>query len=161
MTILGELGTIIKSKLDTKVDKVSGKGLSTNDFSDAYKTQLDGLQSALDAKVDDYNIGTSEFNTGITRGGKIVYGIEVDLGTLPNTTKKDVAFTFNSSYTYWIDASQSYSMSSTETITLPYVGYIGDEVSVKLDRANNKITIIAAKDRTSFTTSKLVLLYTK
>ena len=35
------------SALDTKVDKVEGKGLSTNDFSDADKAKLDGLQSGV------------------------------------------------------------------------------------------------------------------
>lgn len=32
----------IKNKLNGKVDKVSGKGLSTNDFNATYKTRLDG-----------------------------------------------------------------------------------------------------------------------
>lgn len=32
----------IKNKLNGKVDKVSGKGLSTNDFNETYKTRLDG-----------------------------------------------------------------------------------------------------------------------
>ena len=40
---LGEMETAIKNK----VDKVDGKGLSTNDFTDAYKTKLD---SALTSK---------------------------------------------------------------------------------------------------------------
>lgn len=33
----------IKAKLADKVDKVDGKGLSTNDFSAAYKAKLDGI----------------------------------------------------------------------------------------------------------------------
>ena len=35
----------IKTLLSGKVDKVDGKGLSTNDFTDSYKTKIDGLQS--------------------------------------------------------------------------------------------------------------------
>lgn len=31
----------VKKGLDTKVDKINGKGLSTNDFTDAYKNQVD------------------------------------------------------------------------------------------------------------------------
>lgn len=38
-------GVVISALLDNKVDKVSGKGLSTNDFTNAYKSQLDGLIS--------------------------------------------------------------------------------------------------------------------
>ena len=39
--------------LDGKVDKVSGKGLSANDFTDAYKTKLDGIAAgATKVKVD-------------------------------------------------------------------------------------------------------------
>jgi hypothetical protein len=35
----------IKTLLSGKVDKVDGKGLSTNDFTDSYKRKIDGLQS--------------------------------------------------------------------------------------------------------------------
>lgn len=45
-TGLTYLWSKITSKLSTKVDKVSGKGLSTNDFTNAYKTKLDGIDSA-------------------------------------------------------------------------------------------------------------------
>ena len=37
---------------NNKVDKVSGKGLSANDFTSAYKTKLDNLDTNLSAKVD-------------------------------------------------------------------------------------------------------------
>ena len=42
----------IKAALSKKVDKVSGKGLSTNDFTNNYKSKLDGLDGALSRKVD-------------------------------------------------------------------------------------------------------------
>lgn len=35
----------VESLLNSKVDKVSGKGLSTNDFTAAYKTKLDGIEA--------------------------------------------------------------------------------------------------------------------
>ena len=44
--------TEVDTALGNKVDKVDGKGLSTNDFTDAYKGQLDGLDTALSGKVD-------------------------------------------------------------------------------------------------------------
>jgi hypothetical protein len=37
--------------LNTKVDKVANKGLSTNDFDASYKSQLDGLPDSLASKV--------------------------------------------------------------------------------------------------------------
>ena len=40
------------SDLTNKVDKVSGKGLSTNDFTSAYKAKLDNLDTNLSGKVD-------------------------------------------------------------------------------------------------------------
>ena len=55
-----------KSAFDLKVDKVEGRGLSTNDFSNAMKAKLDGMvktESRLDStqgritKVGDYGVG--------------------------------------------------------------------------------------------------------
>lgn len=46
-------GTRLASALpfvgDDKVDKVSGKGLSTNDFTAAYKSKLDGIANGANA----------------------------------------------------------------------------------------------------------------
>ena len=39
--------------LSGKVDKVNGKGLSTNDFTDAYKTTVDNLNTAVNATFSD------------------------------------------------------------------------------------------------------------
>lgn len=42
---------VIKEALDNKVDKVSGKGLSKNDFTDALKTKLDGIEEEAEKNV--------------------------------------------------------------------------------------------------------------
>ena len=42
--------------LNNKVDKVSGKGLSTNDFTDAYKQQIDDNKTAIDTLNGDLSI---------------------------------------------------------------------------------------------------------
>ena len=42
--------------LDNKVDKVSGKGLSTNDFTDAYKQQIDDNKTAIETLNSDSSI---------------------------------------------------------------------------------------------------------
>ena len=44
------VGTL-QTNLNNKVDKVQGKGLSTNDFTNAYKTKLDGLNNYDDTTV--------------------------------------------------------------------------------------------------------------
>lgn len=45
-------GKADKTEVDGKVDKVVGKGLSTNDFTDSYKAQLDELDTDLLGKLD-------------------------------------------------------------------------------------------------------------
>lgn len=42
--------TTVASALSNKVDKVEGKGLSTNDFTDADKTKLDGIREGANVK---------------------------------------------------------------------------------------------------------------
>lgn len=55
----------IKAKLADKVDKVEGKGLSTNDFSAAYKAKLDGIANG----ANNYSHPTSSGNKHIPAGG--------------------------------------------------------------------------------------------
>lgn len=45
----------VNAELDKKVDKVAGKGLSKNDFTDALKTKLDGISSGATANTYNYN----------------------------------------------------------------------------------------------------------
>ena len=42
---LRKLWSIISANLAKKVDKADGKQLSTNDFSDSYKSKLDSVES--------------------------------------------------------------------------------------------------------------------
>lgn len=59
-TSFSNLCAVLKEILDGKVDKVSGKGLSTNDFTTAYKTKLDGIAAeANKITVDSALSGTS------------------------------------------------------------------------------------------------------
>ena len=48
--VKGTVGTL-QTNLNNKVDKVQGKGLSTNDFTNAYKTKLDGLNNYNDTII--------------------------------------------------------------------------------------------------------------
>ena len=59
-TSFSNLCAVLKEILDGKVDKVSGKGLSTNDFTAAYKTKLDGIAAGANKTIVDSALsGTS------------------------------------------------------------------------------------------------------
>lgn len=103
---------------------------------------------------------TTEFITEMVRNTKQVYGIEVDIGLMPNATVKDVAFTFNALYTYWIDNQNSYCTNSSASYPINYAGNIGESISCYLDRTNNLIKVLTSDDKSTFT-GKVVLLYTK
>lgn len=107
-----------------------------------------------------YNIVGTEFVTGNKRDGYDVYGVEVDVGYLPNASIKNISFTFNSAYTYWIDVQNSYCTDSTSSYPINYSGNIGESISCYLDKTNNLIKILTSDDKSAFS-GKVVLLYTK
>lgn len=52
---------VIKSALDGKVDKVTGKGLSTNDFTTALMNKLNGIASGAEVNVNaDWNASSGD-----------------------------------------------------------------------------------------------------
>lgn len=53
---------VINTALGNKVDVVSGKGLSTNDFTDALKTKLDGIATGANKTVVDSSLSDSSAN---------------------------------------------------------------------------------------------------
>ncbi len=68
----------IATQIGGKVDKVSGKGLSTNDFTNAYKTKLD-------AALTSYTETDPTVPAWAKEPNKPTYTAE-DVGALPNTT---------------------------------------------------------------------------
>lgn len=71
----GDIGNITTS-LNNKVDKEVGKGLSTNDFTNADKTKLDGIESGAevnvieDIKVDNVSLIPTNKSVNIDLSGK-------------------------------------------------------------------------------------------
>lgn len=61
--------TEINTQMNGKVDKISGKGLSTNDFSNTYKSKVDGIASEA-TKVED---STTNGNIKINGAENVVY----------------------------------------------------------------------------------------
>ena len=67
--------------LGDKVDKVTGKGLSTNDFTTAYKDKLDGIESgaqvntvsSVNSKTGAVSIGASLSSSSTSGTGKVEY----------------------------------------------------------------------------------------
>lgn len=101
-----------------------------------------------------------EFLNGNSRNGSPIYGIEIDIGLMPNAAVKNVVFTFNAAYTYWIDNQNSYWANATASYPINYAGNIGESISCYLDRTNNLIKVLTSDDKSTFT-GKVVLLYTK
>lgn len=72
---------------------------------------------------------SSTYNIGSSRNGELIYGIEIDIGLIPDTAEKDVHFSFDSTYTYWVDNSNSYCSNSAASYPLNYAGNIGEGMS--------------------------------
>lgn len=94
-TSFSNLCAVLKEMLDGKVDKVSGKGLSTNDFTAAYKTKLDGIAAGANKiTVDDALSATSKNpvqNMVITGQISTLAGDVTDLKTWKTNISKTVS----------------------------------------------------------------------
>lgn len=66
----------VSNTLSTKVDKVTGKDLSSNDFTTAYKEKLDGI----DAGANNYTLPTA--SSSVLGGVKVGSGLSIDNGVL-------------------------------------------------------------------------------
>nr|DAP21959.1 MAG TPA: Head fiber protein [Caudoviricetes sp.] len=107
----------IDSKVSGKVDKVTGKGLSTNDFTTALKTKLEGLTNYDDSDIRtsitniqnmvEYtlieqtvsNTGTLALGSDKIQHSVITRNTTISLPTVTKYTVIDFSFTVNSNYT--------------------------------------------------------------
>lgn len=105
------------SKVSGKVDKVTGKGLSTNDFTTALKNKLEGLTNYDDSDIRtlitniqnmvDYtlveqtvsNTGTLALSSDRIQHSVITRNTTISLPTVTKYTVIDFSFTVNSNYT--------------------------------------------------------------
>lgn len=90
----------IKPSIDSKVEKVDGKGLSTNDFTNELKTKLEGLQNTVVDAALDKNSANAVANKAVAaaieelNNGKVSTGRKInghDLTADVNLTAEDVA----------------------------------------------------------------------
>ena len=61
----------VLSLLSNKVDKVNGKGLSTNDYTNADKSIVDGVTIALAGKVDNTSVGVANGIAELDSNGRV------------------------------------------------------------------------------------------
>ncbi len=61
----------VYTALDGKVDKITGKGLSENDYTNADKAIVDGVTTALASKVDTSSVGTASGIAELDANGKV------------------------------------------------------------------------------------------
>jgi hypothetical protein len=107
------------------------------------------------------DIGPVEYDTGRKRGGKIVYGLEVDCGAMPTSSTKQVAIPgHNPSHQYTLDPQESYTTNGFAVIPLPHSN------SVRSKEANiwfydGFIFIDTNGDFSEYVNTKIVVNYTK
>lgn len=75
------ISTATQTELDDKVDKVSGKGLSTEDYTSSEKTKLSGIESGA-------QVNTVASVNGDT-GSVVIEKSDIGLGSVDNTSDSD------------------------------------------------------------------------
>ena len=73
------------TKLSGKVDKVTGKGLSSNDFTDEHKTKLEGMDEAVDEKLEVLSGKLDEHKTDT----KTALNLKADKGNVYTKSETD------------------------------------------------------------------------
>ena len=79
----------VTSGLNQKVDKVSGKGLSQNDFTDAQKAKLDGIENGATRTVIDKEISGASTNPVQNRAIKEALDKKIDIDAAKQLTEEN------------------------------------------------------------------------
>ena len=78
-------GRDVEDELDNKVNKVSGKGLSTNDFTTAYKNKLDGIAEGANNYTYTLPVATSSVLGGVKSGTDITVDSSGNVSVVNNS----------------------------------------------------------------------------
>lgn len=118
--------TEVDTALDNKVDKVSGKGLSTNDYTTDEKTKLAGIAEGAEVnEIEGIKVNSSTVNPDVNKVVNItVPTTAADVSALPDTTKYAAALslTINSStfvMTGQLKDQNGDNLGTAQTIDLP------------------------------------------
>ena len=175
--------------LNSKVDKVTGQGLSANNFTDGYKTKLDGIATgatkntvensltststtnalsaaqgkALNDKITNLSTySTSEINTGKKWiDGKYIYKKTIAI-TFPNDTTTNIAHRISTINTLIDTECTWYDTSDARFFTVPF-RYDSSTVYIKINANKTNIIIEGKGTNWSSRTSNgyVTLYYTK
>ena len=134
---VGEAQATLQANIDNKVDKVTGKGLSTNDYTNDDKTKLDGI--AVGAQV---NVIESVKVNGVALGidGKAV-DVTVPTGALADkdkVAKTDLADALKNEIDGKVNSADCGDIISHNVAEFATAGHNHDDVYSKLDH-NHKI----------------------
>lgn len=83
------ISTATQTALDNKVDKVTGKGLSTNDFTDALLSKLNGIESGAQVNTVTGVKGNSESSYRV--GNVNITKAHIGLGNVDNTKQMPIS----------------------------------------------------------------------
>ena len=150
------ISSATQTALNNKVDKVSGKGLSTNDFTIEYKTKLDGIETGAQKNTVTGVKGSSEssYRTGninltpdnigaLSKAGSIMNRTaQIQWGNSEDQTanRSDQTYPVKLGGLYWNEQSDSIKLYGEETgrDNLDLVLQFGDDNSNKLSIRNAK-----------------------
>ena len=145
------VSTATQTALDGKVDKVTGKGLSKNDFTDTYKAYVDANNdkvSANNAKITIQKNGTKVSDFTLNQSSAQTINITVptsasDVSALPSSTKYATAISLSiDSTTYEVTAQlkdqDGNDLGTAQVIDLPLESVV---VNGSYDDTNKKIIL--------------------
>ena len=128
----------------TKVDKVIGKGLSTNDFSDAYKTKLDNVEANAQVnviesiKVDNATLPINDKSVNIDLSNKVdkIEGKGLSENDFTNALKSDLEANTNARHTH---SNKSILDEITASFTTQDKSNLDDNTSARHTHANKSL----------------------
>ena len=154
-----ELEGAIVAQCKNKVDKVTGKGLSTNDFTNDYKSAIDNLPDSY-ARTDATKVEKSTTNGNIKINGTEATVYTHPSGTNPHgTTKSDVGLgnvpnvsTNNQTPTY-TEATALAKLTSGEKLSVAF-GKISKAITDLISHLGDSVKHITSAERTSWNSAK-------
>lgn len=135
----------VKTLLGGKVDKETGKGLSTNDYTTAEKTKLTGIATGAQVNtIETVKVNSSALTPDANKAVNItVPTTAADVNALPSSTKYGAALTLEiNSSTYVVTATlkdqDGNALGTAQTIDLPLESVV---VSGSYDATNKKVIL--------------------
>ena len=135
---------VVNSALGNKVDVVSGKGLSTNDFTTAYKNKLDGIATGATANTGTITGVTA--GTGLSGGGTsgavtLSHSNSITAGSVGAAASPANGGTFSiPKITY--DSQGHITQATTATITLPSISASDTQVTQTVRTTNGSFPLL-------------------